>query len=381
MEKQVENTTLILLTGGWGESDLEQVLAGAHRAAARDLLEALLQIPSIDRAIVATDHQAWADTLRHLPVEIDLDPPGEPFHFGRRLAELIHRSGAERVLYTGGGSAPLLNTSRWAGILRRLGRAQRMVITNNVHSCDWAGFVPAQEAGPRVAQEANDNAIAWALANEAGFAALGLEPSGASRFDLDTPVDLLIAHRHPDIHPHLRRYLDALGWHSPQLDGVLAEMAREGGSLMVAGRVSSAAWQALEHSTRCWARVFAEERGMRASGRQQRGEVRSLLADYLDLVGVDRFFPALSELANAVLLDNRVILASRGLWPSAVDRFNSDLHRWENVEEPFLRHLTRAAAEAPIPVLMGGHSVVSGGLMALTETLMPRPADPPVGRP
>jgi hypothetical protein len=144
-------------------------------------------------------------------------------------------------------------------------------------------------------------------------------------------------------------------------------MAREGGSLAVVGRVSAAAWAALERATRCWVRVFAEERGMRASGRQERGEVRSLLADYLELVGIEGFFAELEELAEGVLFDNRVILAARGLWPSASDRFNSDLYRWDEIEEPFLRRLTRAAAEARVPVVMGGHSVVSGGLMALVE--------------
>ena len=34
---------------------------------------------------------------------------------------------------------------------------------------------------------------------------------------------------------------------------------------------------------------------------------------------------------------------------------------------PFLRDFTRAAVEAPIPVLLGGHSLMSGGLMALNE--------------
>jgi hypothetical protein len=62
-----------------------------------------------------------------------------------------------------------------------------------------------------------------------------------------------------------------------------------------------------------------------------------------------------------------VILASRGLWPSVSDRFNSDLHRWDRVEEPFLRRFTRAAAEAQVPVVLGGHSVAAGGLMALVE--------------
>ena len=107
---------------------------------------------------------------------------------------------------------------------------------------------------------------------------------------------------------------------------------------------------------------------MRASGRQERGEVRSLLSDYVDLVGVDRLFDELAELCGGVLFDNRVVLAARGLWPSAVDRFNSDLHRWDRVTEPFLRRFTRSAAAARIPVVLGGHSVVAGGLMALLES-------------
>jgi hypothetical protein len=334
-------------------------------------METLAQIESVDRVILVTDDPGWGAAVTNPALDLDIDPPGERFHFGRRLAELIERYEADRVLYSGGGSAPLLSSKRWAAVLDRLGRAERLVITNNLHSCDWAGFVPAREAAPLIAQQPNDNAIAWALAHEAAFPVEDLRASAASRFDIDTPADLLIAHRHPRIGYHLRRYLDELGWESPHVDGVLAEMAREGGSLLVAGRVSSAAWGALEQAARCWVRVFAEERGMRASGRQGRGEVRSLLADYLGLVGAERFFEDLGQLANGVLLDNRVILAAKGLWPSASDRFNSDLHRWREVEDPFLRGLTRAAADPPIPVVMGGHSVVGGGLLALTETLTP----------
>ena len=149
-------------------------------------------------------------------------------------------------------------------------------------------------------------------------------------------------------------------------------LAREGSSLTIIGRVSSAAWAALEQATRCWVRVFAEERGMRASGRQMRGEVRSLVAEYLDLVGCEAFFDRLAELADGALIDDRVILAAHRVWPARRDRFNADLHRWELVEEPFLRSFARAAAGARIPVLLGGHSVVAGGLMALVEVLRAR---------
>jgi hypothetical protein len=343
-------------------------LAGAHQAAARDLLETLLHTGLIGRAVVATGDPAWGDTLTDLPVEVDLDPPGQPFHFGRRLAGLLEHYGARRVLYSGGAAAPLVNSERWREVLARLAAAEQLVMTNNLHSCDWVGFTPATEVLSLIARQTGDNAIAWALAHEAGLPVESLPASAATRFDLDTPADLLIAQRHHGIGPHLRRYLSGLDWDAPQVDGVLAEMAREGGSLMLAGRVSEVAWAALEQATRCWVRAFAEERGMRASGRQERGQVRSLLADYLELAGAERFFAELAELAHGVLLDSRVILAARSLRPSTADRFNSDLLRWDAVKDPFLRRFTRAAAEARLPVVLGGQSVVAGGLMALVES-------------
>jgi hypothetical protein len=364
-----QKTTLLLLVGGRGESKVEEALAGAHRAAARDLLDTLLDTGLIDRAVVATDDAAWRDALAGLPVEMDIDPPDSPFHFGQRLAGLIEEYAARRVLYSGGASAPLMKAVQWVETLTRLAGSERLAVTNNVHSSDWAGFTPADEAAPIIAQQANDNGIAWALAHEAGWPVESMPASAATRFDLDTPTDLLIAGRHPGVGPSLRRYLDQMDWKAPQLDGVLAEMAREGGSLIVAGRVSETAWAALERATRCWVRVFAEERGMRASGRQTRGEVRSLLADHLERVGSAGFFDELAGLANGVLLDSRVIMAARGLWPAKQDRFNADLHRWEKIAEPFLRRFTRAAAEARVPVVMGGHSIVAGGLMALVESL------------
>jgi hypothetical protein len=92
-----------------------------------------------------------------------------------------------------------------------------------------------------------------------------------------------------------------------------------------------------------------------------------LLNEYVDLVGVEQLFHRLAKMADAVLLDSRVILASRGLWPSDADRFHADLLMAENVGDPFLRALAEAARAAPIPVVMGGHSLVAGGLAVLLE--------------
>lgn len=363
----MEGVTLVLLVGGWGQSATESVLRGAHYAAARDLLERLLSTDALERAVVATDDAEWGERLADLPVAVSVDRPAARFHFGQRLAGLIERYEARRVLYAGGASAPLMSIEQWTEVTCQLAEAERLVIANNLHSCDWLGVVPADEAIPLIAREENDNALAWVLARQGGLPEEDRPPSAATRFDLDTPADLLIAQRHPAVGQHLGRFLEGLRWHTRQLDGLLSAMSREGGSLAVAGRVSSASWSALERETSCWVRVFAEERGMRASGRQAQGAVRSLLSDYLTLVGAEGFFDELAALADGAFLDDRVILAARGLWPDAEDRFNSDLLQWESVRDPFLRAFTRAAANARIPVLLGGHSVVAGGLLALIE--------------
>ena len=368
-EGMAENVSLVMMSGGWSDRPLERELRQACQASARDLLSRLLSTGVIDQAVIATDDAEWADRIEGSSLTISVDLRGEAFHFGRRLAALIKRRGWRRVLYTGGAAAPLMQTHHWRDVLERLCRADRLMMANNLHSSDWVGLTVDERTLALIAEVPSDNALAWVLANDAGLPAEDLPAAARTRFDLDTPLDLLIARHHPHIGPALRRRLDRLDWEAPALDGLLEVMVQEGASLAVIGRVSSSAWRALEQATRCWVRVFAEERGMQASGRLTRGEVRSLVADYLRLVGLDRFFEALAGLADGVFLDSRVIMAACGEWPAAEDRFNADLLRWREIQSPFLRQLTRAAAEAPVPVVMGGHSIVSGGLMTLVDSL------------
>lgn len=361
--------TPLLLVGGWGRSGVEQVLRQAHQAATRDLVDTLLDTGLVKEIVIATDSNEWTETFARLPVTVDIDTAQRPFHFGQRLAELIVRYDVQRVLYLGGGSAPLLCAGDWRKALSQLAEAERLVITNNLHSSDWVGFTPAVEALATVAQQECDNALAWALVHDLGWPAESSPPTAATRFDLDTPTDLLIARFHPRVGPHLHQYLNKVNWDTSRIEQVLAVMATEGSTLLVAGRTSSAVWASLEQATQCWVRVYAEERGMRASGRQAHRQVRSLLADYLERVGIEDFFAELTQLGEGVLLDSRVLFAAHGISPSPPDRFYSDLLEWRYIHDPFVREFTRAAAEARLPILLGGHSVVAGGLMALVEIL------------
>jgi hypothetical protein len=359
---------LVLMVGGGGRgTDIERALRQARQAAARDIIEHALNIPRLFPRVILSDDDGWLGTLDGLGLQLEQTAPGARFHFGQALAGLIDQYGLGSCLYLGGGSAPMLSRGAFADIVRIVLSDRPIMVTNNLHSSDWAAFAPADALFPLVPWLERDNALPWVWREKTDFPVHVLGRSAATQMDIDTPFDLLALARHPLVQPHLRAFLDRLAWSTVQLDAALDVLRREASHVIIAGRVSTWTWRLLEEHTRVWVRVFAEERGMRASGRQARGEVLSLMNDYLDLVGVEQLFSRLATMADAILLDSRVILASRGLWPSDADRFHADLLLAERVGDPFLRALTVAARSAPVPVVMGGHSLVAGGLAVLLE--------------
>ena len=75
----------------------------------------------------------------------------------------------------------------------------------------------------------------------------------------------------------------------------------------------------------------------------------------------------MAELADGAILDTRVLLADRlgadeDAWPAAEDRFASDLLRPDGIAHPWLRALTASAIAAPIPMLLGAHTIVGPGV-------------------
>lgn len=363
-----EKIGLVLMVGGGGAgTGVERALRRARQAAARDIIEQALDISQLRPIVVLSDDAEWLDALDYEPLELELAPLDQAFHFGRALSGLIERHRLQSCFYLGGGSAPLLAGSAFAQVVHAVLSGEPLLVTNNLHSSDWAAFAPADLILPCAAWLESDNALAWVWQEHTGKPVQVLPRSSGTLMDIDTPFDLLALARHPATRPNLRVFLDQLDWPAAHLDAAVEVLRREASHVIIAGRVSSWAWRTLEQSTRAWVRVFAEERGMRASGRQTRGEVRSLLNDYLDLVGIEQFFVSLGRMADAILLDSRVILASRGLWPCDADRFYADLLMPDHVGDPFLKALTAAARSAPVPVVMGGHSLVAGGLAVLLE--------------
>lgn len=110
---------------------------------------------------------------------------------------------------------------------------------------------------------------------------------------------------------------------------------------------------------------------MKALGRLAAGEVVSLLGFLVERVGLADFFDYLSRVALGAFIDSRVLMAHHRFAIPDRDRFLSDLGLWKEVEHPWLRKFTREAARCSIPVILGGHSLISGSLWALSCELAP----------
>jgi len=346
---------------------------GARRAAARDLVEQLARQPLVEKVLLLSPE----------PVEPTAGPPPQylasmvgPIHLGEHLARLVAEEEITHLLYFGGGSAPLLSDDALTAIVNRLAAADRLVITNNHHASDWAAVTPASLLGEWMPRLPRDNMLGWVLSAEAGLPLKAIPPSAASRLDIDTPLDLQILHLHPRTKQHLRRYLAGLPLEIRRLEAVVDVLATPATRVFIAGRIAPEVWSALNRVTHSWLRVVSEERGMVSSGRQARGEARSLLAAHIEAVGMDAFFAALADWADAALIDTRVLLAHHGRWPDEDVRFASDLGQVDLVTDDWLRSLTSHAAAAPLPVLLGGHGLVAGGLYAICDLLDVPAAEP-----
>lgn len=362
---------LVIMSGYADDGDAARMVSGARRAITRDLVARALSVGAFERIIVSTNDKVLIDVL-DTPVIVDADYAEERFQFGSRLHQLIQRYDIERMVYMGGGAAPLASSELLRVLSERVDVSDSLFLCNNFYSVDFCAFTPASSlliAPP----PQNDNELGWLLGGRLGLPAEELERSAETTFDVDTPVDLAVLALHPRTPPHTRAYLDSLDLDLSRLETALDVFCSRGRQVLISGRVGSRVLALLERESACRTRVFSEERGMRADGRLARGSVRSMVAMLMDALGVERLFQeALPQLCNAAFIDDRVLWAHRQIWPSAEDRFNSDLFRVECIEDPFIRAFTQAALNSPVPVILGGHSLVAGGMYVLVEAAWAR---------
>jgi hypothetical protein len=313
-------------------------------------------------------------------------PPGDgSFQWGRWFV-----AGARRVLgdgdaidaigYAGAGALALLDDR---GLEALLSPIAGEVVANNRFSAD--AFVVAGDLDRALTileDVESDNGAPRAL-NDAGWEWRDLGATPLARFDVDTTLDLSLLRLATRLNG--RRALDGSvrGFlemarlpgdrplEVPYLDEIGAVIRDRSAELVVAGRVPTTTWQMLETETACRVRGLVEERGMRSA---RSGQVpRSILAALMDRSTPSELVAELARLGDAVVLDTRVLMAAVAgsadatAWPPEEERFASDFGDASRVATPWLRELVEAAEGTSVPLLFGGHALVSDGLWLIVS--------------
>lgn len=292
--------------------------------------------------------------------------------FGARLDEIVASSPGGLVLL-GAGAVPLLRGDDAQRLVAAARGTGPTALTNSRHSSDVlaVGDAALLEGLRGVI---NDNVLPRRLA-ERGVAVAELPGRDRLAIDLDTPLDLALLAIMSAGPRALRDLAGRAELRIPRLAEIRAVASDAAAELLVFGRSSSRTLTWLERQTACRVRFLAEERGLRTAPSTQRPP-RSTLGRLLAVHGPGALASIVADLADGAILDTRVLLAEQfgrdeRAWPSAEDRFASDLLRPEAVADPWLRTLTSSATEAAAAILLGGHTLVGPGLPWLIGSRLP----------
>ena len=314
------------------------------------------------RASIAERHRLGFLAAGAGDVTVAAGPP-DGIPFGTRLRRFVAERRPAGIVVLGSGAIPLATAAdRRALVTAAAIPNGRFALANNRYSADAIAIAAAANLA-ELPDLATDNALPRWLADVAGYEVTDLRRRWRLGIDVDGPLDLVLIGRRSWL-PHSSPGLVDLVW--GRLAGVRAVAADPRGEVIVAGRTSAAALAWLERRTAARTRVIVEERGLRTAVAGQRPP-RSVIGTLLDRDGPASLGRNLAELGDAALVDSRVLLAHRlgtdeAAWPRAEDRFASDLLLHERIADSWLRELARSAAEAEIPIVLGGHTLVGPGL-------------------
>lgn len=305
--------------------------------------------------------------------------------FGERLAEVARDFVRRRGLVVlGSGAVPLLGQADADRLVAVAAGGGHRALTNNRYSSDVcavsdAGVLRGLPALP------TDNALPRWLDERRGYRVRELCGRRRLGVDLDGPLDLALLR-------HLRRTPDAVramaevsGVEVPRVEALARVLADRRAELLIVGRTSATTLRWLERHARCRVRAVVEERGMRGASELALGGPEdepaspgrrpvSLVGRLLAATGPGGIGSLAAGVSDGAIIDSRVLLADRlgadeRSWPRDEDRFASDLLRPDDVADAWLATLTRGALAAPVPVLLGGHTLVGPGLPLLARAL------------
>ena len=348
----------VIMHAPLGNSPGEVMVEGARAASAIDLTRALYEA-GIERIILVAEDNALPRKMMECGVQVDTERGSHPFHFGRTLQGIIDKYSLDGLLYFGSGSGGLLDVDRVQTLVEFAKKEHASAAFNNFYSCDYAVVSHAQALLP-LDLPAVDNSLGLAL-SDAGISCYGLPRELATQFDIDTPTDVLLLAQSGLGGKEMLQFAQGVSYERPGISQIMSLLHRRDAQVMIIGRVNPITWGHFEQEAACRTSVISEGRGMKSYPSSKKALIN------LEK-GTGYFFERLAHACDGAIIDTRPMLAQGGKLPPASDRFASDLLDHGSIIDPLWREFTFAASRSRVPVILGGHSLVSGGLYLLSRT-------------
>jgi hypothetical protein len=349
----------LICEGGPRADEPTRLLARLRQANVLDLVERFLNLGG--RVAVYTSYPELARAAVAMGAAV-VRTKAAGFHFGRAVQDAVRRFRPAALVALGGGACPLFLPEDFAFTYRALQAEEPVVVVNAPGSADMVAC--NRTAGLLWAElPAIDNTLPRSL-RALGYRRVLIPNAGRMHFDLDTPTDALVLRALRPSGPRLAAALAELPWEMPVLDAARVRLRASRPHVALIGRVPSDLLSFLDMNARWRLHVLSEERGLKAQG--DGATPRGLIA----ALGPERLLQAVAAVCDVAFFDTRPLAQAWGA--SQADRFHSDLGRADRVGNPQLRAFTRAAVAAPIPVVLGGHCLVSGGVWLLAQQALQR---------
>ncbi len=350
----------VILHAPLGVSPGERLVEAGREAFTQDLVTTLRQA-GVARIVVVTSDEEFAEQLESTGASIASSISEEPFHFGKTIQRIVSSEGLDGLVYFGSGSGGLLTVTQVRRLIQFSSRKEHGALFNNFYSCDFAAIAGAKDL-LAVKLPPIDNPFGLVL-SDLEFPCYELPRDARTQFDIDTPTELLLlaaADRGGEV---TRAFIEEQQLTSSVISQLRKRLVDRKAHIYLIGRLNPTTWSHFEGEVACRTSALVEGRGMRAYPDRQ----ESMLGRFLEEVGARRFFTWLGQRADGAIIDSRPLLSKDGQLPPASDRFTSDLLRPDRIQDPSWTEFTAETVAAEIPILLGGHSLVSGGLYLLAE--------------
>ncbi len=341
-----------------GAGRSESFVEAARWASALGLMRRL-RSAGVSKVYLVTPHADQRPDVKGMAELIASE--ASDFHFGNTLKRLVADLGLHGVVYFGSGAGGLLSEQELGRLADFAAEETPRALFNNFYSCDFCAVSDAPRLRD-VVLPGTDNALGFAI-SDADIPCFSLPRTATTQFDIDTPTDVLLLARSDRGSPELRVFCSTVDPTHPTLDRALATLTNRGAVTCVVGRLNPITWSHFEVQVACRTSALVEGRGMRAGASSHIPWLRQVLQSD----GPEPFFRRLAHACDAAWIDTRPLLGTDVSLPPAGIRFASDLFRLEEVADPAWHAFTDAARRAPIPVVLGGHGLVSGGLYLAAE--------------